>query len=205
MISGALIAKRLGLTQYWRYLIAGVVTSDLSSALWVKAHHSTLLPNSAWWWCCSWIGLEPEQDAVGNEKPLDGTWWPTHYKWEAQQIVMSIARLCSQPWTINSHCQAKIFALSSTAIVLQTFQREGLSKTEGGNAFSVSSFQDIAVIPMLAFIPLVICRVSEATGAVTSLDHQRRNSWSGCWSTWLGLWPCDYRIYRDCGCWRSTS
>ncbi len=49
-----------------------------------------------------------------------------------------------------------IFALSSTAIVLQTFNEKGYTRTEGGNnAFSVLLFQDIAVIPMLAFIPLL--------------------------------------------------
>ncbi|RUR51269.1 monovalent cation:proton antiporter-2 (CPA2) family protein [Vreelandella populi] len=49
-----------------------------------------------------------------------------------------------------------IFALSSTAIVLQTLNEKGLAKTEGGrSAFSVLLFQDIAVIPMLALIPLL--------------------------------------------------
>ena len=49
-----------------------------------------------------------------------------------------------------------IFSLSSTAIVLQTFQEKGLQQTEGGkSAFSVLLFQDIAVIPMLALIPLL--------------------------------------------------
>lgn len=47
-------------------------------------------------------------------------------------------------------------ALSSTAIVLQTLNEKGLLKTTGGqNAFSVLLFQDIAVIPILAFMPLL--------------------------------------------------
>lgn len=49
-----------------------------------------------------------------------------------------------------------IFSLSSTAIVLQTLNEKGLAKTEGGrSSFSVLLFQDIAVIPMLALIPLL--------------------------------------------------
>jgi Kef-type K+ transport system membrane component KefB/voltage-gated potassium channel Kch len=49
-----------------------------------------------------------------------------------------------------------VFSLSSTAIVLQTLNEKGLTKTEGGRAsFSVLLFQDIAVIPMLALIPLL--------------------------------------------------
>ena len=49
-----------------------------------------------------------------------------------------------------------ILALSSTAIVMQTLNEKGLAKTEGGRAaFSVLLFQDIAVILMLALIPLL--------------------------------------------------
>ena len=48
-----------------------------------------------------------------------------------------------------------IFALSSTAIVLQTLSEKGLMQTGGGrSAFSVLLTQDIAVIPMLAVLPL---------------------------------------------------
>jgi CPA2 family monovalent cation:H+ antiporter-2 len=49
-----------------------------------------------------------------------------------------------------------IFALSSTAIVLQTLNEKKLMQTAGGrSAFSVLLTQDIAVIPMLAFLPLL--------------------------------------------------
>lgn len=47
-------------------------------------------------------------------------------------------------------------SLSSTAIVLQTLKEKGLSNTSMGRAsFAVLLFQDIAVIPILAFIPLL--------------------------------------------------
>ncbi|MBO9426010.1 cation:proton antiporter [Labrenzia sp. R4_1] len=49
-----------------------------------------------------------------------------------------------------------ILALSSTAIVLQTLNEKGWLKTEGGqSSFSVLLTQDIAVIPMLAILPLL--------------------------------------------------
>ncbi len=49
-----------------------------------------------------------------------------------------------------------ILALSSTAIVLQTLTEKGLMQTQGGrNTFSVLLTQDIAVIPTLAFLPLL--------------------------------------------------
>jgi CPA2 family monovalent cation:H+ antiporter-2 len=49
-----------------------------------------------------------------------------------------------------------IFALSSTAIVLQTLTEKRLMQTGGGRAsFAVLLSQDIAVIPMLAILPLL--------------------------------------------------
>ncbi len=61
-----------------------------------------------------------------------------------------------------------ILALSSTAIVMQTLDEKGLAKTEGGRAaFSVLLFQDIAVIPMLALIPLLEApELMRAAGAI---------------------------------------
>jgi len=52
---------------------------------------------------------------------------------------------------------ALALSLSSTAIVLQTLKEKGLSQTSMGRAsFSVLLFQDIAVIPILAIIPLMM-------------------------------------------------
>ncbi len=51
---------------------------------------------------------------------------------------------------------AMCFALSSTAIVLQTLQEKNNLKTLAGEAsFSTLLFQDIAVIPILAILPLI--------------------------------------------------
>lgn len=49
-----------------------------------------------------------------------------------------------------------ILAMSSTAIVLQSLQERGLLNTSAGQAsFAVLLFQDIAVIPILALLPLL--------------------------------------------------
>jgi monovalent cation:proton antiporter-2 (CPA2) family protein len=53
-----------------------------------------------------------------------------------------------------------IFSMSSTAIVLQTLAEKGLMKTQAGQgSFSVLLFQDIAVIPILAILPLMANQV----------------------------------------------
>ncbi|WBV59814.1 monovalent cation:proton antiporter-2 (CPA2) family protein [Chryseobacterium camelliae] len=60
-------------------------------------------------------------------------------------------------WKIDkAFAIAMCFALSSTAIVLQTLQEKNNLKTVAGEAsFSTLLFQDIAVIPILAILPLV--------------------------------------------------
>ena len=49
-----------------------------------------------------------------------------------------------------------ILSMSSTAIVLQTMTEKGLMRSSAGqNSFSVLLFQDLAVIPILAVLPLL--------------------------------------------------
>jgi CPA2 family monovalent cation:H+ antiporter-2 len=68
---------------------------------------------------------------------------------------MGVALLVGQPWTV-ALAIGLVFALSSTAIVLQTLNEKGLMRSDGGqSSFAVLLTQDIAVIPMLAFIPLL--------------------------------------------------
>lgn len=70
-------------------------------------------------------------------------------------LAAGVALIFGLPWSFSITI-GMILALSSTAIVLQTFNEKGLMNSEGGQAgFSVLLFQDIAVIPMLALIPLL--------------------------------------------------
>lgn len=60
-------------------------------------------------------------------------------------------------WRVNQAIAvAMCFALSSTAIVLQMLQEKNLIKTTVGEAsFATLLFQDIAVIPILAILPMI--------------------------------------------------
>lgn len=88
------------------------------------------------------------------------------------QVTLTAAAAAYFAWSLGLPWQTAVavgflFSLSSTAIVLQTLTEKGLVKTEGGrSAFSVLLFQDIAVIPMLAVIPLLV--VSEIVGTGTT-------------------------------------
>lgn len=73
--------------------------------------------------------------------------------------ILAIMALCiwffGYDWRL-SLAIGMIFALSSTAIVLQTLSEKRLMQTGGGrSSFSVLLTQDIAVIPMLALLPLL--------------------------------------------------
>ena len=66
-------------------------------------------------------------------------------------LLIGIGNQPSVAVTIGMLC-----SLSSTAIVLQTLSEKNLMRTSGGrSAFSVLLTQDIAVIPMLAVIPIL--------------------------------------------------
>jgi monovalent cation:proton antiporter-2 (CPA2) family protein len=96
--------------------------------------------------------------------------------------VMSIAITLGFPWQ-TSLAVGLTLSLSSTAIVLQTLNEKGLIKTAGGqNAFSVLLFQDIAVIPILAILPLL------AIGDIGSAANGAEAHHAGIWVDGLALW-----------------
>lgn len=65
-----------------------------------------------------------------------------------------------------------ILALSSTAIVLQTLSEKGLMRNIAGrSAFSVLLFQDMAVIPILAIIPVLAAFGAPADLSETALNN----------------------------------
>ncbi|MER5172258.1 monovalent cation:proton antiporter-2 (CPA2) family protein [Thioclava kandeliae] len=69
--------------------------------------------------------------------------------------VTAFAMAFGQPLSV-ALALGMIFSLSSTAIVLQTLNERKLMQTPGGRStFAVLLTQDIAVIPMLAILPLL--------------------------------------------------
>lgn len=86
-------------------------------------------------------------------------------------IVFLGALLFKLPWQ-SALAIGMIVALSSTAIVLQTLEEKGWMKsTAGQSAFSVLLFQDIAVIPMLAILPLLVIGDISTTVITPSDGH----------------------------------
>ncbi len=70
-------------------------------------------------------------------------------------VAVGIGLAVGQTWQV-SLAIGLILSLSSTAIVLQSLAERGYMKTDAGQrAFAVLLFQDMAVIPMLAILPLL--------------------------------------------------
>jgi CPA2 family monovalent cation:H+ antiporter-2 len=148
------IASRLGLGSVLGYLIAGIAISPILGWLHVDVvsiqHFAEfgvvmmlflvgleLQPRMLWEMRSKLLGLGGLQVVI------------------TAALVMAIAMALGQSWTI-ALAIGLVFSLSSTAIVLQTLNEKGLMKSDGGQSgFSVLLFQDIAVIPMLAFLPLL--------------------------------------------------
>jgi CPA2 family monovalent cation:H+ antiporter-2 len=75
----------------------------------------------------------------------------------ALTILLLFLVFTSVGWRVDKAIAiAMCFALSSTAIVLQTLQEKNNLKTTAGEAsFSTLLFQDISVIPILAILPIL--------------------------------------------------
>ena len=104
------------------------------------------------------------------------------------QVTLTTLAVCAGAMILGLNWQmglavGLIFALSSTAIVLQTLSEKGLTKTGGGrSAFSVLLTQDIAVIPILALLPLLamseIAELVTHGAAYVTDDHSENASMS---------------------------
>ncbi len=85
-------------------------------------------------------------------------------------VAAGTTLLLGQRWEVGLTL-GLLVSLSSTAIVLQTLSEKNLMRTTGGRAsFSVLLAQDIAVIPMLALIPLLAFAAPLAEPATATDD-----------------------------------
>ena len=79
----------------------------------------------------------------------------------AGQVIFSSVLLAGLLWVTQFSWQAAVIggiglAMSSTAMALQLMQEKGMNRSEAGQlGFSVLLFQDLAVIPALALVPLL--------------------------------------------------
>ncbi|MDH5797707.1 MAG: cation:proton antiporter, partial [Paracoccaceae bacterium] len=148
------IASRLGLGSVLGYLVAGIVIGPILGLAGSESQDLQHFAEFGVVMMLFLIGLELEPRTLWDMRHrllgLGGLQIGA-----TTFLVAAAAEFLGQPWTI-SLAVGMIFALSSTAIVLQTLSEKGLMQTGGGRStFSVLLTQDIAVIPMLAILPLL--------------------------------------------------
>ena len=169
------IASRLGLGSVLGYLIAGIAISPLLAAFDVDVVSIQHFAEFGVVMMLFLVGLELEPKLLWQMRTRLLGLGGLQVTLTAAGI-MAVALLLGQPWSV-SLAIGLVLALSSTAIVLQTLNEKGLMKSDGGQAsFSVLLFQDIAVIPMLAFLPLLaLPELTDALGhgaeTVANGDH----------------------------------
>ncbi|MGR5177795.1 glutathione-regulated potassium-efflux system protein KefB [Vibrio parahaemolyticus] len=148
------IAQRFGLGSVLGYLLAGVaigpwglgLISDVDEILHFAEFGVVLL--------LFLIGLELNPKKLWQMRvPILGL--------GGAQVVITTLALSSIAYLFNLSWQTSLaigmgLALSSTAIALRVIEEQGLAGGETGQSgFAVLLFQDIAVIPMLALLPVL--------------------------------------------------
>ncbi|MEJ8559912.1 cation:proton antiporter [Yoonia sp. GPGPB17] len=148
------LAARLGLGSVLGYLLAGIVIGPVTGLVGSETQDLQHFAEFGVVMMLFLIGLELDPRALWNMRQrllgLGG-----------MQILLTMAAITTGSLAMGYPLSTAIaigmiFALSSTAIVLQTLTEKGLMQTSGGRStFSVLLAQDIAVIPMLALLPLL--------------------------------------------------
>ena len=149
------IAARLGLGSVLGYLAAGIIIGPLLGLVGSETQDLQHFAEFGVVMMLFLIGLELEPRALWDMRHrllgLGGL-----QVLVSTLALMVIAMAYDQPWGVGLAIGLTL-SLSSTAIVLQTLSEKGLMQTSGGRSiFSVLLTQDIAVIPILAFLPLLV-------------------------------------------------
>ncbi|MDA1094742.1 MAG: monovalent cation:proton antiporter-2 (CPA2) family protein [Acidobacteria bacterium] len=173
------VAKRLGLGSVLGYLLAGMLVGPFALGL-VGAEGADVLQFAEFGVVLMLflIGLELEPGRVWRMRaPIVGL--------GGLQVLLTAAVAGAVAFGSGLDWRASLavgmtLALSSTAIVLQSLKEKGLLNTGGGqSAFSVLLFQDMAVIPILAMLPLL---------AVAAPATAAGNAHTTSWVTGLPPW-----------------
>ncbi|MCE0493985.1 glutathione-regulated potassium-efflux system protein KefB [Vibrio salinus] len=153
------IAQRAGLGSVLGYLIAGVIIGPWGLGLINDVDEILHFAEFGVVMLLFLIGLEL------NIKKLWKMRGPIIGLGGAQVVVtasllFSLVHLCGLSWQ-SSLVVGMGLALSSTAIALRVIEEQKLERSETGNSgFAILLFQDIAVIPMLAILPVLAGKTS---------------------------------------------
>lgn len=179
------IAKRLGLSSVLGYLLAGMLIGPFMLGFVGEEGEEVMhVAEFGVVMMLFLIGLELEPKKFWRMRKMV-------FGLGLAQVLISGAMLFGLGLLLGFSWQAALavgltFALSSTAIVLQTLKEKNLLNTSAGqSSFAVLLFQDIAVIPILAILPLLATAdLNRGSGAD---EHASMLSELPAWAQTLGL------------------
>lgn len=159
------IAKRLGMGSVLGYLLAGIVIGPYALGF-IGREGQDIMHFAE-------FGVVMMLFLIGLELEPSHFWGMRHriLGMGSAQIIVTSLVLCAGMMLLNFNWKTALasslaLAMSSTAIVLQSMKEKGLGDTEAGkSSFAVLLFQDIAVIPILALLPLLAVSTGHGTGA----------------------------------------
>jgi len=153
-VLAVMVAHRLGLGSVAGYLIAGIAIGPWGFRLIDNVHDVRAFAEIGVVFLLFVIGLELEPRRL----------WAMRvrlFTLGLSQVVGSVAAIVAVAWALGIDPRIGLvagmaLALSSTALALQPLQERGSLGTQSGQAsFAILLFQDLAVIPMLALLPLL--------------------------------------------------
>jgi len=153
-VAAVVLSHRLGLGSVAGYLLAGIAIGPFGLKLVERVEDVRHIAELGVVFLLFVIGLELEPKRLWNMRARLLTLG-------LSQVVGSIALIAAVAWLAGTSLRVGIvagmaLALSSTALALQPLTERGALQNKGGQAvFSILLFQDIAVIPMLAVLPLL--------------------------------------------------
>jgi len=177
------IAKKIGLSPVLGYLVAGMIigpfgfqlTGDSSGDVRTFSEFGVIMmlflvglelkPGLLWRLRLPILGLGSAQVAITT------------------LVTWGLAKALRLDWR-QGLALGIIISMSSTAIVLQIFKERGWMKTQAGQSgFSVLLFQDLAVIPILALMPLLAMPgLEKGSGPADAHAHG------------IGNWPIGFQV-----------
>lgn len=167
------VAKKLGLSSILGYLFAGIfIGPHVLGLIGQDGHDIMHFAEFGVVMMLFLIGLELEPNKFWKmRKFILGM---GSLQVVATSAVLFLAISAVLPWEWQSTLAISLaLSLSSTAIVLQILKEKGLSSTSmGRSSFAVLLFQDIAVIPILAILPLLAVGSVKNEEISTSLIHE---------------------------------
>ena len=161
------IAKKLGMSSILGYLLAGIIIGPFVMGLIGQEGHDIMrFAEFGIVMMLFLIGLEMEPGKFSKMRKV----FLGMGSMQLAGTILIVFTGCFlfMDWNLKTTLAISLtLALSSSAIVLQSLSEKGLKNTPvGQSSFAVLLFQDIAVIPILVFLPILATSIPDTTNDI---------------------------------------